>query len=139
MQQDANAPMNEWAGRPCDTWEPLLVLCAAGDELDPVQQSDLTAHLAECGACSEALEREKQLLSLVGEHRAEPDLALLASCRAGLEDALDREEEGGWLWRRISALLPSSWLSPRPAWSAALLVMIGFSVGLFGPGFLRRP
>jgi hypothetical protein len=139
MQQDPNWAMNRQSGEPCDTWEPLLALCAAGDELDPVQQSDLAAHLAECSACSTALDGERELLSLLRENRAEPDALLLASCRASLEDALDREEEGCWLRRKIAALLPSSWLSPRPAWSAALLVMIGFSVGLLGPRLLRRP
>jgi len=123
----------------CGEWQPLLVLFAAGGELDVVQQSELGAHLVDCSGCRSALDREKELLALLGEHRLEPDLVLLASCRAGLEDALDREEEGGWLRRRIGSLLPADWVSPRPAWSAALLVMIGFSLGMFGPLLLRRP
>src|SRR5581483_10479068 len=65
---------------------------------------------------------------MLSEHRVEPDAALLANCRARLEEALDREEEGGWLRRRFGVFLPANWLSPDPAWSAALLVMIGFSV-----------
>jgi len=138
MRQDVNAGMNDGANDQCGEWQPLLTLFAAGEELDPVQQSNVSGHLARCIDCSAALDRERELLALLGEHRAEPDAALLAGCRASLEDALDREEEGGWLRRKIGALLPSSWLSPQPAWSAALLVMIGFSVGMLGPRLLRR-
>jgi len=123
----------------CSEWQPLIVLLAASDELDVVQQSELAGHLAICSDCRSALESERELLALLAEHRTEPDAGLLASCRASLEDALDREEEGGWLRRRIATLLPADWISPRPAWSAALLVMIGFSVGLFGPRLLWHP
>ncbi len=124
---------------PCGKWQPLLVLFAAGGELDYVQESELAGHLEGCGECRSALESERNLLATLGEHRVEPDASLLASCRAGLEDALDREEEGGWLRRKIGAFVPADWLSPRPAWSAALLVMIGFSIGAFGPRLLVRP
>jgi len=123
----------------CNEWQPLLMLFAAGDELDSTQQKALNEHLANCPHCRAELESQRTFLSILGEHRLEPDAALLASCRAGLEDALDREEEGGWFKRKISALLPTDWLSPQPVWSAALLVMIGFSVGMFGPRLLRHP
>ena len=39
----------------------------------------------------------------------------------------------------IGAIFPSDWLAPRPAWSAAILLLIGFSVGMLGPRLLRRP
>jgi HEAT repeats len=123
----------------CAKWRRSAVLFAAGDELDVVEQSELAAHLAICSPCRVELESERELLALLAEQRAEPDSVLLASCRANLEDALDREEEGGWLRRKIGWLLPADWWSPRPAWSAALLVMIGFSVGMFGPQLLRHP
>ena len=135
MNLDKDAMTNEQ----CSQWQPLLVLFAAGEELDVVQESELAGHLANCSYCRSALDSERNLLALLGEHRVEPDAGLLASCRASLVDALDREEEGGWLRRKIGTLLPADWMSPRPAWSAALLVMIGFSVGMFGPRFLRRP
>jgi len=135
MNPDKDAMANE----PCSDWRPRLILFAAGDELDVVEQSELAAHLADCSECRSTLESEKELIAMLGEHRVEPDAVLLASCRASLEDALDREEEGGWLRRKIGALLPADWMSPRPAWSAALLVMIGFSVGMFGPRLLRHP
>jgi hypothetical protein len=139
MWRERNPDKDAMANEPCSDWRPRLILLAAGDELDVVEQSELAGHLADCSECRSTLESEKELIAMLGEHRVEPDAVLLASCRASLEDALDREEEGGWLQRKIGALLPADWMSPRPAWSAALLVMIGFSVGMFGPRLLRHP
>ena len=124
---------------PCAAWAPLLTLFAAGDELEPAEQARVSAHLAVCSTCSAALDSEKQLFSLLASERSEPDAALLASCRAGLQDALDGDEERGWLRRTVSGLLPSGWLAPSPAWSAAVLLVIGFSVGIFAPRFLHHP
>lgn len=123
---------------PCGEWQPLLLLSAAGDELDPAEQAWLAGHLANCSACSATLERERELLALLAGNCNEPDAALLASCRASLEDSLDREEERSWLGHMFGLLLPSSWVAPRPAWSAAVLLVIGFSVGVLGPGLLRH-
>lgn len=122
----------------CGEWEPLLMLFAAGEELDPAEEANVTEHLGHCETCRAALERERSLLSGLAENRAEPDAALLASCRAKLRDALDRAEERGWWRRRIGMLVPTSWISPRPAWSAALLLLLGFSAGIFGPRLLQR-
>jgi HEAT repeats len=85
------------------------------------------------------LAQEEEVLAIIAEHRNDPDAAELANCRASLQDALDREEEGGWLRRTVGSLLPSSWLAPRPAWSAAMLLVIGFTVGVLGPRLLRHP
>jgi hypothetical protein len=123
----------------CLDWQPLLMLSAAGGELDDAEHDRLSAHLSQCPSCSESLEREKELLSLLSENRTEPDAALLAGCRASLTDALDRQEEGGWLRRAFGSLLPANWLAPRPAWSAAVLLLIGFSVGALAPRFLHHP
>jgi anti-sigma factor RsiW len=123
---------------PCEELQPLRSLVAAGEELDPAEDSRLAQHLSACEACSADLARERETLALLAGQHVEPDAALLASCRAGLQDALDREEDRGWLARSLGVLLPSSWISPRPAWSAAILLLIGFSVGLFGPRFLLR-
>jgi len=135
MNRDAaNTPST-----PCSEWQPLLMLSAAGEELESAEHDRLAAHLAQCPACSASLEREKELLTLLAENHAEPDATLLAGCRASLADALDRAEEGGWLRRTFGALLPANWLSPRPAWSAAVLLLIGFSVGVLAPRLLRHP
>jgi hypothetical protein len=137
--KDKNSDRTELIGEQCGAWQPLLVLSAAGEELSVEQQGALAHHLAQCADCSAQARREQELLAMIGEHRVEPNAAMLASFRAGLNDALDREEEGGWLRRKIGTLLPTNWLSPEPAWSAALLVMIGFSVGLLGPRWLQHP
>ena len=130
MRQEQESNLKNAA---CVPFEPLLMLTAAGEELDAAEQAEVTEHLAHCAACSGALEQEKELLALLAANRKEPDAAMLASCRASLEDALDRQEERSWLRRLSGAFAPLGWLSARPAWSAALLVMIGFSVGILGP------
>jgi HEAT repeats/Putative zinc-finger len=117
----------------CADWEDLIVLAAAGEELDSAEQARLNTHLSGCASCSAALERENNLLRVLAEHATEPSGALLASCRATLEDALDREEERGWLSRMFGPILPASWLAPRPAWSAAVLLAFGFAVGILAP------
>jgi hypothetical protein len=123
----------------CPEWQPLLMLSAAGGELDAAEHARLAAHLTECVACTETLAREKELIALMATLHAEPDAAMLASFRAALDDSLDRQEERGWLVRKLGMRLPLSWLTPRPAWSAALLLIVGFSVGAFAPRLLRRP
>ena len=121
----------------CEEFDSRLVLLAAG-ELTPDEEADVADHLAHCPRCVEALGREQELVECFAASRIEPDAALLASCRSGLEDALDRQEgERSWIRRLTNVFVPSGALAPRPAWSAALLVMIGFSVGILGPRFLR--
>jgi hypothetical protein len=134
MEQD-----NKKSSQPCGEYESLLILHAAGEELDRAEQAKLAEHLACCAECATALEGEEKLLAILAEHHAEPDASLLAGCRSSLLDALDRLEERGWLRRTIGMLIPSGVLAPRPAWSAALLLIIGFSVGIFGPRVLHRP
>lgn len=129
--------MEESKSPACDEFEPRLVLFAAG-ELDASEIADVNEHLLHCSGCNLALAQDNEMLALLAAKHTEPDAALLASCRAGLEDSLDQQEERSWLRRTIGALLPSSWISPQPAWSAALLVLIGFSVGMLGPRLLRN-
>jgi len=123
--------------QPCAEFEQSLVLSIAG-ELDPLEQASLAEHLAHCTSCSTSLEQEKEILAALAAHRPEPDAALLAACRSGLEEALDREEERGTLRRWLGSMIPSGWLAPRPAWSAAILLLMGFSVGILGPQLLRQ-
>jgi hypothetical protein len=130
---------DEFADPICPEWQPLLMLAAAGGELEIVEQTRLAAHLAECQSCTVTLAREKELIALLSTLHAEPDAAMLASFRSGLDDALDREEEGGWLWRTFGMRKPFQWLAPQPALSAALLLIVGFSVGAFAPRLLHRP
>ena len=119
----------------CEELAALLVLYAA-DELEESEQGRVREHLGICAGCAAELETQRQMLAAVAEQREEPDGALLANCRSGLVDALDQEEDRGWLRRTLGSVLPTSWLDPRPAWSAALLLMLGFSVGVLGPRFV---
>ena len=128
----------ESSGQACSEFELQLVLLAAGDELDVAQQAELAEHLAHCADCTTALAREKECLRVLSENRIEPDAALLASCRSSLEDALDRKEEYGWVGRAVRTLIPAGLTTPRPAWTAAVLLLVGFSVGVLGPRFVRN-
>ncbi len=129
----------ELPAMPCAEWEEALVLLASGDELPADVHAGWMTHAAECDPCATAFAQEREILALISEQRSNPDGALLTRCRASLEDALDREEERGWVRRSAEFLLPSSWLAPSPAWSAAVLIVIGFSTGLLlGPRVLHQ-
>ncbi|MGD0543409.1 MAG: HEAT repeat domain-containing protein [Candidatus Acidiferrales bacterium] len=134
MQHDQHDKM---AAEICKGFEEKWTLFAAG-ELHAWEVAEMKGHLVECERCNETLAQENALVALLSSNRTEPGAALLAGCRASLEDALDREEEHGWLRRTVGALLPTSWISPAPAWSAALLLLIGFSVGMLGPRLLQH-
>jgi hypothetical protein len=121
----------------CGEFESKLILLAAG-ELDSPESNEVQKHLQTCDACRAAFRQETELLSILSSNHSEPDANFLATCRAGLFDALDQQEERGWLRRIAGSFLPSSWVSPQPAWSAAFLLVIGFAVGLFGPRLLRH-
>jgi hypothetical protein len=122
----------------CEEFEERRILFAAGD-LDPADAAILSEHLQHCEACTAAVSEDAALLREFSEQHNEPDAAMLASCRAGLVDALDQQEERGWLKRALGWALPSSVLSPRPAFGAAMMLVVGFSIGLFGPKLLKSP
>jgi hypothetical protein len=131
----------EMAAGPCVEWEEFIILFASGEDAPAELHSQWITHSAECRACSAALAHERQVLSLLSEHRSEPDATMLASCRASLEDAIDREEERGWLWRSLGFIFPASWVASlsAPAWGAAALLIVGFSSGLLlGPRIWHR-
>ncbi len=134
MQQEQHENMPDGT---CNGFEERWTMFAAG-ELDAGEITEMKAHLVGCERCNETLARENALLALLSSNRMEPDASLLAGCRASLEDALDQEEERGWLRRAVGALMPVSWISPAPAWSAAVLLLVGFSVGLLGPRLLQH-
>ena len=133
--QNENADQQRQA---CLDWQPLLMLSAAG-ELEGEPQARLAAHLAGCASCTAALAQEEELLALFAANRSEPDAAMLASFRASLDDALDQQEERGWFGRALGLGSPVSWLSLQPVLSAALLLIVGFSVGILTPRLLRHP
>jgi hypothetical protein len=117
----------------CMEFAERLELMAA-DELDREGCAQVEAHAASCAECALMLNSYREFdRFLAGAGREEPDAAFLASCRAGLEDALDREEEKGLLRRWLDVVMPAQWLSPHPAFAAGLLVAIGISIGTIVP------
>lgn len=135
MQQGSSEQANRTA---CREFDERLVLFASG-ELNAEDAAELNAHLPQCDGCTASLACEYELIELMRSNPVEPDAALLASCRANLVDALDQSEENSWVVRVLGGWVPPGLLTPRPAFSAALLLVIGFSVGLFGPKFLKQP
>lgn len=140
MAEKTNIEDNTGMGHePCEDWRSPITLYAAGDELDDADHGRVAAHVASCGACAAALDQERELVGFLGAQHREPEAALLAGCRANLQDALDHQEETGWFRRIFDSMLPASWLTPTPAISAAVLLLIGFSVGIFGPRLILHP
>ena len=128
---------------PCPEFELRLILFAA-DELEREERVEVAAHVAQCLACAAALVHERRLLEAVASKGViEPSADLLASCRDGLQDAIDEvagAEQPSLLARWAEKLYPGSWFALHPALSAVLFVLIGFSVGGLAPRFLRpRP
>ena len=121
----------------CPEYESQIVFYAA-EELEGVERDALEEHLDECPRCMAALDAERKLLESVASHeRLEPAPALLASCRNRLEDSLDEMDHRS-LWARwTESLFPAHWLAMHPAASAAMLLLIGFSVGMLGPWHAR--
>jgi hypothetical protein len=137
---EMNLSANNGALRACEAWESFIILLASGEEVPAEQHGEFTSHVTGCESCASAFAREREMLALLSEHRAEPDATMLAGFRAGLEDAIDREEEQGWYSRALRYVFPAAWLASftglasASAWSAAALLLVGFSSGLFlGP------
>lgn len=117
----------------CKNVAPLLVFYVC-EELDDRERQLIEAHLATCKACSEQLADEKAFHSaLFSAPQSADELdrsgILLSQCRSELEEALDDlsapplEEHWrpfGWLRR---------WMALRPAWSGAMLVLVGILAG----------
>ena len=62
----------------------------------------VSAHLAQCAACSaDARHAKRKLLALVAAHRMRAGCGDAGELPRGPGDALDREEEGGWLRRTL--------------------------------------
>jgi hypothetical protein len=117
---------------PCAEFERRLALCV-WEELEPSEREAVERHVAGCAGCAAALARERtlieQLSSLVPEQP--PDL-LLAECRRTLAGNLDRAETSARWWKSFKAAFrPAAWLTARPAWTVAALVLVGFLAGRF--------
>ena len=117
----------------CKDIAPLLVFYAC-DEVSDRERKQIEAHIANCAACGAQLSEESDLQeAMVAAPQPADELdssgILLSQCRSELAEALDdlsappiqeHWRPFGWL-RRGMAL--------RPAWSGALLVLLGIVVG----------
>ncbi len=121
----------------CPEYEPQIVLFAA-EELEGAERDALEEHLDVCPRCVAALDAERRLLEAVtASERLEPTAALLSSCRNRLEDSIDETDHRSVWVRWTESLFPAHWLAMHPAASAAMLLLVGFSVGMLGPWHAR--
>ena len=120
-------------GVSCQDIAPLLVFYVC-EEVSDKERKQVEAHLASCEACSAQLVEERELQEIVAGGLQTADEfdssgILLSQCRSELAEALDdlsappvqeRWRPFGWLRR---------WMALRPAWSGALLVLLGILLG----------
>jgi hypothetical protein len=82
--------------------------------------SEISKHLAGCGACTGKLEEFRQTMALLDQWQApEPSPYFDVRLQARLREEMAKPEAGWWGWLR------------RPALAAALTVLIGIGVALF--------
>src|SRR6266581_3767640 len=117
----------------CQDIAPLLIFYVC-EEVSDKERKQVEAHLASCKACSAQLAEERELQEIVAGGLQTADEfdssgILLSQCRSELAEALDdlsappvqeRWRPFGWLRR---------WMALRPAWSGALLVLLGILLG----------
>lgn len=132
--------------RPCQEREEEISLYL-WDELSDDQCDALELHLDQCAACRAAVRSERKLLGLL--HAAapsDPPLELLTQCRVELAEKLEQTTMPGF-WKRLATVVwPrgwrwsfSGWMAAHPAFSAAMLVLLGVSVGAAVPWGFSRP
>src|SRR5262252_5765795 len=126
----------------CKDVAPLLVFYAC-EEVNDSERELIETHLATCKPCLEQLADEKAFHSaLVAAPQSADELdrsgILLSQCRSELEEALDdlsapplqeHWRPFGWLRR---------WMALRPAWSGAMLVLVGILAGAQLVPWLQR-
>lgn len=117
----------------CKDVAPLLVFYVCG-EVNEDERQLIETHLANCKACAEQLAEEKEFHSAFTSAPQSADELdgsgiLLSQCRSELAEALDDlsapplQEH----WRPLGWL--RRWMALRPAWSGALLVLVGVLAG----------
>lgn len=99
------------------------------NELDDPERIEIEQHAGRCPECAAEIERERRLHRMLDD-RGQPALEpnLLASCRLGLAEALERQPRARFAWSGVWGALVS--LRPRfqPTF-AALLLLAGFVAG----------
>ena len=117
---------------PCAEFERRLSLYV-WQELEPADRAAVEQHIAVCTSCAASLARERTLLEQLGSLDSDrPSDLLVAQCRRSLSHSLDRAEASARWWKQVKAIFrPAAWLTARPAWTVAALVLIGFFAGRF--------
>jgi HEAT repeat protein/putative zinc finger protein len=118
----------------CEQVGPLLVFYGCG-ELDDSEQALVQQHLAVCAACSAQLSEEKNFQSLLGSLPQDADRldstgVLLSQCRSELAENLDDLMRPPVLEKTPVFSAFRRWMALRPAWSGAVLVVLGLLIGV---------
>jgi hypothetical protein len=118
----------------CEQVAPLLVFYACG-ELDASEQTLVQQHLTVCAACSAQLSEEKNLQTLLASLPQEADRldsagVLLSQCRSELAETLDDLVRPPVLEKAPVFGAFRRWMALRPAWSGAVLVVLGLLAGV---------
>jgi len=145
---DEIKPPSQGAPLGCAAVEQRLTLYTC-EELGAGERAAVEQHVGQCAACAAALAqvlRLRQAFTAVEQpaEKLDPSGLLLAQCRSELAEALDdvaaREISGRW--GRLRALHPLNWLARsfvgHPAWSAALLILLGVALGTVVPEWVRQ-
>jgi hypothetical protein len=116
----------------CEQAQESIALAVYG-ELPDMDRHLLAQHLLMCEACRAEYDAVEGLRKAMSLHpQEEPSANLMAQARLGLEDALDRVPQGGWLLRLGRRFhLGLVRLSGAPVMASALLVL-GLAAGGFG-------
>lgn len=129
----------------CEEVERLAVFYA-WDELDASERAAVEAHAQQCPACSASLVRELRLRQAIATvepaaDQLDPSGLLLARCRSELPEILDDASEASDRASGWSVFRPVNWFvrfsMGHPAWSAALLVLMGVTLGAVVPQWYR--
>lgn len=114
------------------------------DELDDEKCDALELHFDQCAGCRAAVESERRLLAMLqAAAPSDPPMDLLTQCRVELSEKIEQAGMPGF-WTRLGTVLwPrglrwsfSGWLNAHPAFSAAVLVILGISIGAMVPRFV---
>jgi hypothetical protein len=120
----------------CKDVEPLLFFHVC-NELEPDESAAVEEHIAACQSCAVRLAEERRLQEFLAHapqpaDQLDPAGILLSQYRSELAEALDDLES-----RKLHAPQPIGWfrrwMALRPAWSAALLILLGVAAGVYGP------
>lgn len=117
------------------------------DELDDDACDALELHLESCAACRAAVESERKLLGVLHSAApADPPVEFLTQCRMELSEKLEQTAMPGFWTRLATVVWPRGWnwsfrgwMTAHPAFSAAVLVMVGISVGAMLPRIAAGP